>query len=220
MIPEGGYCVFNEIQDSLRGELRDKEYAHEYARSFLNSYVATQIKVIREQRRMTQAQLGAAIGTTQGGISRIEDVNYSSWSIRTLLRIAEAFDVRLRVSFEPFGTLLDDVTEFNRADLETASRLDDPQLAQVAGYESPINIAVWKALNPQIEPNPPIPAGMTSENVDLGGFAGYAASSDKKGPRFDNDPIGRAQSRGEGATRGLRPTNSGALRLSYLSEGT
>jgi transcriptional regulator with XRE-family HTH domain len=121
---EGYYIMSNE----LRTELLDQEYAQGYAESFLNAFVATQIKVIREQRRMTQSDLAAAVGTTQTGISRIEDVNYSSWSIRTLTKLARAFDVRLKVSFEPYGSLPEEVARFNRAFLERVDRKTDPHL--------------------------------------------------------------------------------------------
>ena len=90
------------LVESLRQELRnDAEYADSYDESFLNGYIATQIKVIREQRGLTQGQLAGYVGTTQGGISRVENVNYSSWNVRTLRKLARAFDVRLKVSFEP-----------------------------------------------------------------------------------------------------------------------
>jgi transcriptional regulator with XRE-family HTH domain len=118
----------SDIERALRTELRDPEYSEGYAESFLNAYVATQIKVIREQREMTQAQVAEAIGTTQAGISRIENVNYSSWSIRTLIKLARAFGVRLKVSFEPFGTLPDEVMAFNRDALQRVKREEDPLL--------------------------------------------------------------------------------------------
>jgi transcriptional regulator with XRE-family HTH domain len=121
-----------DIENSLRIELNDPEYSEGYAESFMNSFVATQIKVLREQRVMTQAQLGEAIGTTQAGISRIEDVNYSSWSIKTLIKLARAFNVRLKVSFEPYGTLPGEVVTFNRAALQRPQRKDDPGLTHTA----------------------------------------------------------------------------------------
>jgi transcriptional regulator with XRE-family HTH domain len=117
-----------DIENALRIELRDPEYSEGYAESFLNAYVATQIKVIREQREMTQADLANKIGTTQAGISRIENINYSSWSIRTLTKLARAFSVRLRVSFEPYGTLPDEVVRFDRESLERVTREEDPGL--------------------------------------------------------------------------------------------
>ena len=117
-------------RDQLRTELRDLEYAEGYAESFLNSWIATQIKVIREQREMTQADLAAETGTTQTAISRIENVNYSAWNIRTLKKIAKALRVRLRVTFEAFGSLPEDMGAFRREGLERPEHRDDPSLWQ------------------------------------------------------------------------------------------
>jgi transcriptional regulator with XRE-family HTH domain len=117
-------------RDQLRTELRDLEYAEGYAESFLNSWIATQIKVIREQRKMTQAGLAAETGTTQTAISRIENVNYSAWNIRTLKKIAKALRVRLRVTFEAFGSLPEDMNAFRREGLERPEHRDDPSLWQ------------------------------------------------------------------------------------------
>jgi ribosome-binding protein aMBF1 (putative translation factor) len=108
------------ISNALRTELRDQEYSEGYAESFLNSYVATQIKVIREQRGMKQADLAHEMGTTQTAISRIENVNYSSWNIRTLKKLARAFGVRLKVSFETYGTLPEEVEGFGSDTLQRA----------------------------------------------------------------------------------------------------
>ena len=119
-----------DIKKSLRKELLDKEYAQGYAESFFNAFLAAQIKILREQRGMTQAALAVAIGTTQTGISRFENVNYSSWSIRTLIKLARAFDVRLKVSFETFGSLPDEVIHFQRENLERVEREKDPYLSE------------------------------------------------------------------------------------------
>jgi len=119
-----------DIKKSLRKELLDKEYAQGYAESFFNAFLAAQIKILREQRGMTQAALAVAIGTTQTGISRFENVIYSSWSIRTLIKLARAFDVRLKVSFETFGSLPDEVIHFQRENLERVEREKDPYLSE------------------------------------------------------------------------------------------
>lgn len=100
--------------DKLRCEFKDPEYAHSYADGFLDSYIATQIKVLRESRGWTQSNLAEEAGMRQSRISTMEDVNYSAWSISTLRRIAKAFNVRLKVSFEEFGTLLPEITKFSR----------------------------------------------------------------------------------------------------------
>jgi transcriptional regulator with XRE-family HTH domain len=139
--------MFGDIECALRKNLREREYAEEYAKSFLDSYIATQIKVIREQRGLTQAELGNHVGTTQAGVSRYEDVNYSSWSLRTLVKIARAFDVRLRVSFEPYGTLPEEVVRFDRTALERESRENDRGLGPSAEELEVVDELLAKSLS-------------------------------------------------------------------------
>lgn len=127
---------------STREELReslplDHEYRHAYADEILNLMVCTQIRVLREQQDMTQGQLARAIGTTQTAISRIENVDYSNWNIRTLKKIAKAFDLRLRITFENFGILWKDVSSLNRHTLERARNIEeDPEFSESKAEET------------------------------------------------------------------------------------
>lgn len=117
----------NELTEQLRAPfVGDKEYRASYAESFMNSCVAAQIKVLREQRGLSQQELGDLIGTKQAGISRLENVNYTAWKVETLTRLARAFDVRLRISFEEFGTLPDEVDRFGRFSLQREEFDNDP----------------------------------------------------------------------------------------------
>lgn len=110
----------------------DPEAMYAYAEDFLNTVIASQIYVLREQRGMTQAELAAAIGTKQSGISRLEDINHSAWKTQTLAKIARALGVRLRVTFETFGTLLDEDDRFSRNDLQRDRFEDDPAFHDTA----------------------------------------------------------------------------------------
>ena len=110
-----------ESSESLKSEMDDREFRHAYARSFMNSSIAAQIKVIREQRDMTQVELAEAIGTKQAGISRLENVNYDGWKVGTLSKIAEAYDVRLKITFEEFSTLEPEIDSYSRANLQRDS---------------------------------------------------------------------------------------------------
>jgi ribosome-binding protein aMBF1 (putative translation factor) len=74
------------LMETLKNEFSDPEYRYAYAEDFLNTWVATQIRVLREQRGMTQQDLAEAIGTKQAGVSRVENVNYSAWKTETLRR--------------------------------------------------------------------------------------------------------------------------------------
>ena len=114
------------INDDLKKAFLRKEYRHVYSEEFLNNSIATQIKVLREQRGWNQDELAEKAGMKQSAISRLEDVNYFSWNVKTLQRLAEAFDLTLRISFEGFGERLDDILEFSRESLERPSFDDDP----------------------------------------------------------------------------------------------
>jgi len=121
-----------EFTESVREEIAagDPEVRYDYAELLLDSMIALQIKTIRQQQELTQEQLAGRADMKQSRISAMEQVDYSSWSIKTLKRLARAFDLRLRVTFESFGTLLDDFTKLGRADLERTSFAKDPAFAQ------------------------------------------------------------------------------------------
>jgi transcriptional regulator with XRE-family HTH domain len=84
---------------------------------------------LREQRGMTQQDLADKIGTKQAGVSRLENVNYSSWKTQTLKKIARALGVRLSITFETFGTLPEEAAAFRRGSLERPEFENDPAFA-------------------------------------------------------------------------------------------
>jgi transcriptional regulator with XRE-family HTH domain len=115
----------NEYQATLKREMLDEEYRYAYAEDFLNTFIATQIRVLREQRGLTQHELGNSIGTTQEGISRLENVNYSAWKTETLRKLARGLKVRLKVTFEDFTTLVKDANQFSKDNLKRVSFDED-----------------------------------------------------------------------------------------------
>src|ERR1035441_6143828 len=115
-------------REVLKQEFQDEEYRYAYAEDFLNTWVATQIVALREQRGLSQVAFGDLIGTKQPGVSRLENVNHSTWKTETLKRIAKALGVRLKISFETFSTLLDKDINFSRKFLMRPKFEDDPGL--------------------------------------------------------------------------------------------
>lgn len=109
-----------------RDDFRNQEYRATYAADFLDSMIATQLKVLREERGFSQARLAELTGMKQSRISTMENVSYSRWGIGTLKRLAKAFDLPLFVFFGTFGQLLEHVEKFSRAYLSRASFADDP----------------------------------------------------------------------------------------------
>lgn len=126
----------------------DKDYRHGYVDEFLNAYIATQIKVLREQREWTQQDLAQQAGMKQARISVMENVNYSSWSLNTLKRIAESFDLTLNVSFEDFGKRLVDIDRFSRESLERFSFEDDPVFQHESEAQLLSSLAAREGLKP------------------------------------------------------------------------
>jgi transcriptional regulator with XRE-family HTH domain len=137
----------SELRNNLRAEFHEKEYRHAYADESLNVYIATQIKVLREQRTLTQKQLADLAGMAQPRIAVLEDVNYSSWSINTLRRLAEAFDLRLTVSFENFSSLVNEVETLGKESLERDSFENDAWFHKkdVQAVDTPILNAAYAA---------------------------------------------------------------------------
>lgn len=130
------------IKDRLLQTFRDEDYRREYVDGLADAFLATQIQVLREQRGWSQDQLAEFSGLGQSQISKFEDVNNSSYQGRTLKKIAKAFDLRLVVKFESFGTALGEVDMMNRQELERPSFKDDPAF----GGNGPSRNAVTKLI--------------------------------------------------------------------------
>ena len=160
----------SELINELRQNFTDEEFRNSYAESFMNSYVAAQIKVLREEYHLTQDQLGEKIGTPQPGIARFENVNYSSWKVETLRKLARALNVWLKISFEEFGTLPSHVDNFSKRALIRAPFERDP---------------VFLPSPPPAMSNPP-QLGKTGVEGQMGGEIADEAESFRKQPQRES----------------------------------
>jgi len=169
--------MYESRREELIASFRDREYRESYAEDFLNTSIATQLRVLREQRELTQAELAEAVGTKQTAISRIENVNNTARNIGTLLQIAFNFGCRLKVSFETFGTLIDESLQFSRANLQRPDFAADPVFhgavmaapaylpGQIATYPGPIG------MHPNV-----MSLGGTETNLTAAGSGPFAIS--------------------------------------------
>lgn len=114
-----------ELVKTLVSEFADKEYAHAYIEEFSNMAIAAQIKVLRDQRGWTQKQLAEAANMKQERICALEDVDYDAWTIKTLRKLAKAFDLTIKVSFEKFSSAILDISNINSETLKRTSREND-----------------------------------------------------------------------------------------------
>lgn len=114
-----------EFFNRLKSDFADKEYAHSYMESHAVSRLAAQIHALRNQRGWSQEQLAAHSGIAQERISKIESADFDSLTMKTLQKFSKAFDVNLRIEFEPFSRGILDVANLNREQLEVISREED-----------------------------------------------------------------------------------------------
>jgi transcriptional regulator with XRE-family HTH domain len=123
----------NQSLEEYRDAFQSEEVRYAIAEDFLSTYVAAQIKELRGDR--SQQEIADLIGTKQSGISRLENVNYSSWEAETLRKLARAFGVRLRISFEEFGTLITEMENFGKGTIRRRPFAKDPVFSPSARDE-------------------------------------------------------------------------------------
>jgi transcriptional regulator with XRE-family HTH domain len=115
----------SDLAKRLIDDFEDEEVAHDYMDDFINSSLAAQLKVLREDRGWTQEELAERAGMKQERISVLEDVNFNAWTAKTLRKLARAFDVSLQISFQPFTKAILIVANLSRDSLKVPSREED-----------------------------------------------------------------------------------------------
>jgi len=115
----------NSIRKQLVEKFQDKEYRDAFVSERIFSGLPLKIHALREQRRLSQKQLGEKTGVAQAWVSKLEDPNYGKLTLSTLLRLASAFDVGLEVNFVPFSKVLDDALSLSQESFKVASFEDD-----------------------------------------------------------------------------------------------
>lgn len=96
---EPGISTAERILRSMIGDAPKAVVMSEVAS--INYEIAEMVYDAREAAGMTQAQLAAAIGTTQSVVSRLEDADYNGHSLRMLRRVAKATGQRVEIRFVP-----------------------------------------------------------------------------------------------------------------------
>lgn len=95
-------------------------------RAYLNQGLAHQIRAMRNSREWSQKMLSDKMDCkAQSIISRLEDPAYGKYTIQTLTKVADAFDVALMVRFVPFSKLIDDAEDLSPRALNVTSFEED-----------------------------------------------------------------------------------------------
>src|SRR5260221_649943 len=107
--------------DRLIAKLKNREYRDAYVAEGVKTWVARQIRSLREQRGLSQDDLGEKCGKPQSAISRLEDPDYGQMSLQTLLELASAFDVALSVKFVDYPTFIRETKDISTANMQVPS---------------------------------------------------------------------------------------------------
>ena len=107
-------------------KLRNPEYRSGFVDALISINVPFQIRALMKSRGWTQERLAERSGMLQPRISAIMTAGKTRPNIKTLRRIAEAFDCGLVVRFVPFSELV------------TWTRGFDPENFHVASFEEEI----------------------------------------------------------------------------------
>lgn len=115
-------------KSKLHEQLQDKPYREAFVFSQMSIPISFQIRALREQRGLTQKQLAEKAGMLQPRIVELERPKGKEPNLRTLARLAAAFDVALIVRFAPFSELVEWAKNFSPDTFVIPSFEDDPGL--------------------------------------------------------------------------------------------
>ena len=138
------------VSEKRLRKLANPEYRQEFLRSALTSWVVTQLRALRRQRKWTQADLAERAGIPQSGVARAESEDYGSWSTNTLVSLANAFDVALEIRFVPWPEYMRRLADTSPEKMEVSGFSEDQFDVQVTTYHRE-----WKpSSNQQMETQP------------------------------------------------------------------
>ena len=80
---------------------QDPSFQEELDRADRAWDIAFQIHDLREQAGLTQKQLADLVGTKQSNIARIEDADYTGYTLKTLEKVANALKAKLEIKIVP-----------------------------------------------------------------------------------------------------------------------
>jgi ribosome-binding protein aMBF1 (putative translation factor) len=87
------------FRDRLNRDLKNPEFRRAFEEEEIFAEVAIQIAKLREKEGLSQKELAEKLHTTQQTVSRLEDMENTSYSLKTLVKVAELFHKKLKVQF-------------------------------------------------------------------------------------------------------------------------
>lgn len=133
-------------------DLEDKQYRDAFVRSSVLSWIAFQIRELRDQRKLSQTDLALLSGKRQSVISRVETSSQSGMNLSTLFEVASALDIALLVKFVPFSRWIQEYQDVSPAAMEVVSYSDEKEEIFPEGEFSGGSLA-YLVLSNSLEPS-------------------------------------------------------------------
>lgn len=103
----------SEKSDIVSRLVRSKKSRDAYTRGLINTIVPAQIRALRFKNRMTQKALAQEAEMKQSRISTMERPGATQFNVETLIRLASALGLGLKVEFVSFSEMLEWENGFN-----------------------------------------------------------------------------------------------------------
>lgn len=127
-------------KQQLNKLISEEDFRREFVSDYVQEMLSAQIQALREHRNWTQEELGtAAEGMKQAQVSRLENPDYSGGTIKSLKRLANAFDLGLVVRFVRFSEFLDEITTQSPMRLVPPNYSEEQQQMSFAGFTGDFN---------------------------------------------------------------------------------
>lgn len=91
--------TIDTVELNIAEKLKDEEYRRGFFEAGARFGVQDRIRDLIKIRKSSQLELAENCGMKPSAMSRVLSDGYASWNFKTLLRIADALDAELRISF-------------------------------------------------------------------------------------------------------------------------
>ena len=103
-------------KEALARLLKDRGFRAQFAETLMRYALSVQIRLLREQRGWTHAELATRVSVPASAIAQWEQPDCRGITLAALKRLAHVFDVGLMVRFSEFSQFI----EYALHDLEAA----------------------------------------------------------------------------------------------------
>ncbi len=88
------------LKNRINKELKNELFKSYYEEEGVNVKIALEIMKLRRKHHLTQKDLAKKLNIPQQAISRLEQPNYSGYTLKTLMKLANIFNKKLLIKFK------------------------------------------------------------------------------------------------------------------------